>query len=157
MGEPLTFRPEAVMVKIGAKQKIIQLDDLTYSQHKELLKEVSKILIEKDTIPTAVGQIERSIQYQMLKENKTAEEAMHLFISKLSELYEGLTADRVVDLLKLATAGKITDEDIADMGGTEMSELLMFIISRQFKALKNLYASLGNILNPENQQGQSRK
>lgn len=143
-----TFRVPEVIVKVGSKEALVTINDLPYPKQKKLLEKISRILMAQQILPENVKNLSVTIQREMVLNKKPVEEATKMFLDKLATLYGELNDEQVIELLKLATNDKITVEHIADMGATEMLNMLVWLLNRQFTGLKNLYASLGSILSP---------
>lgn len=148
MSDVMTFRPQSVTVEVGSKKTAIILEDIPFKKQKELLAKISTILLKREMIPASMKNIDQLINREIAVKGKSAEQAIKLFLDKLAELYQDINDEQVIDLLKIGSDDKITDEIMETMGATEMIELLAFIINRQSKALKNLSASLANIVSP---------
>jgi len=142
--EPLVFRNKPVEVKLGEgeNQKVITVKDLPYGKHKELLRKLSDIFIERAAFPQMVEKESRNVQKLMITDNKTAEEIGDIFMDKVKDLYMHLSNENVVDLLTLMTEGKLTESDIENFESGEVLGLTQYLLDRNIKALKNLFASL---------------
>jgi len=81
----------------------------------------------------------------MVGESKTAQEAAGLLQQSLEALYMHINDERIVDILKIGSSGVITDAELDIMTSTEVAGIAGFVLERNFKALKNFFASLGSI------------
>lgn len=152
--EVRTFRVPEVIVKVGSKETAITINDLPWDKQKKLLEQISRILMAQQLLPEGVKNLGNAIQREMIVNKKSPEEATKIFLDKLAQMYGELNDEQVIDLLKSATNDRLTDEHIADMGATEMLNMLVWLINRQAAGLKNLYASLSTMLSPKTEKPQ---
>ena len=146
--KPMSFKVEPIDIEVGSENTKITIKDLSLEAEHNLYRKIGKIMFDKAAIPVAAKGMSSVIQRRMLEEKMSAEDATAEFIENLSELYTNLNTSDVNELLKVVTDNQITDDIIKTMGSQERKNMLMFLLDRQFAALKNLHASLSTILSP---------
>lgn len=150
--KPKNFRNESIDVEVGpvqpdGKYRTIKVSDLPYGKRKLLCEKIARILFDTQTYPVSLGLFEDQIR-RMIGPTVTAADAAITIRDQLLKVYASVNDDQIKDLLSLCTDGQIDSVFIDTMGGDETRNLLAWILERSFTSEKNLYASLGSILNP---------
>jgi len=147
--QPRSFRSPPETITVGEPGRPVIIRDLKYGKRKELQKYLMGLWFDRETLPTATKLFGNQVAGMISTGKMDVTEAITKIRGDLLKAYEsGEEADHVAGLLGFCTDGQVTPEILAEMGGGEAIQLLVWLLDRHLQTEKNLDASLNSILNP---------